>query len=316
MRIARLLSACFLVPVLTLAAAPASAARPTLAVLPFTVDREVVVVTPRAILEGTVESQTSLLTDELIHQLVATRKFDVLERQRVDDLIREKQFRESDYASPEEAPKLARLLGADYFVLGRLDDIGAETVSKTVPYSSTVVTQQEGHLKVYLRIIDARSGRIVAADKVLQEAVLRLPLPDRRFGKPSPRETLGGKLLAEAAGTLVGRITDSVFPLRVAQVSGKTLYLNRGADSSGLKPGDVLAVIRQGDAIVDTDTGETLGHTETEVARVTVTDVQARFVKADITTGDEPVATGMLVRKATVAAVPPPAVDTPTGPRW
>lgn len=316
MRIARLLSACVLVPILSLASATVLAARPTLAVLPFTIDREVVVVTPRAILEGTVESQTSLLTDELIHQLVATRKFDVLERQRVDDLIREKQFQESDYASPEEAPKLARLLGADYFVLGRLDDIGTETVNKTVPYSSQVVTQQEGHLKVYLRIIDARSGRIVAADKVLQEAVLRVPLPDQRFGKPAPRETLGGKLLAEAAGTLVSRITDSVFPLRVAQVSGKTLYLNRGADSSGLKVGDVLAVIRQGDAIVDSDTGETLGHTEAEIARATVTEVQARFVKADITTGDEPVATGMLVRKATAPAVAPATVDAPTGPRW
>lgn len=314
MRIARLLPV-IIAPVLAFACSLALAARPTLAVLPFTVDREVVVVTPRAILEGTVESQTSLLTDELIHQLVATRKFDVLERQRVDDLLREKQFQESDYASPEEAPKLAKLLGADYFVLGRLDDIGADTVSKTVPYSSQVVTQQEGYIKIYLRIIDARSGRIVAADKVSQAAVLKLPLPDRRFGKPAPRETLGSKLLAEAAGTLVGRITDSVFPLRVAQVSGKTLYLNRGADSSGLKVGDVLAVIRQGDAIIDSDTGETLGHTETEVARATVTEVQARFVKADLA-GDETVAAGMLVRKATAPAVPPAAVDAPTGPRW
>ena len=168
MRPLHLLPVSLLAPLLVLGASLASAARPTLAVLPFTVDRQVVVVTPRAVFEGTVESQTSLLTDELIHQLVATRKFDVLERQRVDDLLREKQFQESDYASPDEASKLARLLGADYFVLGRVDDMGAETVSKTVPYSSQVVTQQEGFIKVYLRIIDARTVRIVAAEKVLQ----------------------------------------------------------------------------------------------------------------------------------------------------
>lgn len=314
MRPLRLLSASLLAPLLLLGASLASAARPTLAVLPFTVDRQVVVVTPRAILEGTVESQTSLLTDELIHQLVATRKFDVLERQRVDDLLREKQFQEGDYASPDEAPKLARLLGADYFVLGRLDDMGAETVQKTVPYSSQVRTQQEGFIKVYLRIIDARTGRIVAAERVMQEAVRPLSQPDWPTAKTPDRESLGSRLLAATAGTMVSRITDSVFPLRVAQASGRTLHLNRGAESSGLKAGDTLVIIRQGDAIVDQDTGETLGHTETEVGRAIVTEVQARFVKAEAST--DGVSPGMLVRKAAPAPPARPAVDTPAGPRW
>lgn len=314
MRPLHLLPVSLLAPLLVLGASLASAARPTLAVLPFTVDRQVVVVTPRAVFEGTVESQTSLLTDELIHQLVATRKFDVLERQRVDDLLREKQFQESDYASPDEAPKLARLLGADYFVLGRVDDMGAETVSKTVPYSSQVVTQQEGFIKVYLRIIDARTGRIVAAEKVLQEAARPLAPPDWPTGKTPDRESLGSRLLAAAAASMVSRITDSVFPLRVAQASGRTLYLNRGADSSGLKVGDTLVVIRLGDAIVDQDTGETLGQTETEVSQATVTAVQARFVKAEAST--DGVGPGMLVRKVAPAPSTRPAADTPTGPRW
>lgn len=303
MRLARLL----LVPVLALAAPLALAARPTLAVLPFTVDKQVVIVTPDTILQGTMESQTSLLTDELTHQLVATRKFDVLERQRVDDLLREKEFQGSDYASPEEAPKLAKLLGADYFVLGRIDDMGAESVSKSIPYSSQVVTQQEGHLKLYLRVIDARTGRIVAAEKFTQQSVLR---------KAVKGENIGSKLLAEAAAAMVGRIADTVFPLRVAQVDGSAIYLNRGADSSGLKVGDILSVLSAGEAVTDQDTGEVLGNTETEVARATVTQVLPRFVKAE-TAGGTPVKSGMLVRRAEPTPAPrPAATDVPGGPRW
>ncbi|MGB4342721.1 MAG: CsgG/HfaB family protein [Moraxellaceae bacterium] len=302
MRLVRLL----LIPVLALTAQLAEAARPTLAVLPFTVDKQVIMVTPDAILQGTVESQTSLLTDELIHQLVATRKFDVLERQRVDDLVQEKEFQESDYASPDEAPKIAKLLGADYFVLGRIDDIGAESVSKAIPYSTQVNIQQEGHIKLYLRVIDARTGRIVAAEKFSQDAVLR----QARKG-----ETIGGKLLSGAAAAMVSRITDTVFPLRVARVEGKVIYLNRGAESSGLKKGDALAVFSQGEAIIDTDTNETLGHAETDVARATVTEVLPRFVKAEIT-DEATVEAGMLVRKADAAVAAPAAADTPRGPRW
>ncbi|MCC6201033.1 MAG: hypothetical protein IT466_09700 [Moraxellaceae bacterium] len=307
MRLARLL----LVPVLALSSQLALAARPTLAVLPFTVDKQVVLVTSNAILTGTIEGQTSLLTDELIHQLVATRKFDVLERQRVDDLVREKEFQSSDYASPEEAPKIAQLLGADYFVLGRVDNMGAESTSKSIPYSTQVVTQQEGHLKVYLRVIDARSGRIVAAEKFTQESILR---------KANKGESISRKLMADAASTMVSRIADTVFPLRIAQVEGKVLYLNRGADSSGLKVGDLVLVLSQGAAVIDQDTGETLGNTETEVAQAIITNVQPRFVKAELT-GDGTVKAGMLVRKSTVSptartAPTDASIDAPSGPRW
>lgn len=307
MHLARLLSITVLAPVLTLGATLAMAARPTLAVLPFTIDKQVVVITPGLVLQGTIEGQTALLTDELVHQLVATRKFDVLERQRVDDLIREKEFQSSDYASPEEAAKLAKLLGADYFVLGRLDEMGAETVSKTIAYSSHAVTQQEGHLKAYLRVIDARSGRIVAAEKFTQESVLH---------KPGKGNSIGSKLLADAASTMVSRITDAVFPLRIAQVDGKVLYLNRGADSSGLKVGDAVRVLDQGAAVIDQDTGETLGYTEADAAQAIVTDVQPRFVKVELTTGAT-VRPGMLVRKSAATAAPrPESVEVPSGPRW
>ncbi|MDF2446618.1 MAG: penicillin-binding protein activator LpoB [Moraxellaceae bacterium] len=289
----------------TLFAPVALAARPTIAVLPFSIDKRVVITDGRSVLTGTIEDQTSLLSNELIHQLVATRKFDVLERSRVDDLLREKEFQESDYASPEEAPKLAKLLGADYFVLGRIDDLAGRSEEKQMPYSTRSYLQQEAHIDLYLRVIDARTGRIVAAEKFASEAKLR---------DPKGADNVGKKLIAQAAQEMVGRIVGTVFPLRVAKSEGRTLYINRGNDGT-LKVGDALAVYSQGEAIVDQDTGEALGNTENEVARATVTAVEARFTKAELA-GEATVSSGMLVKKLPADAKPAAPAELPPGPRW
>jgi curli biogenesis system outer membrane secretion channel CsgG len=289
----------------TLFAPVAQAARPTIAVLPFSIDKRVVITDGRNVLTGTVEDQTSLLSHELVHQLVATRKFDVLERSRVDDLLREKEFQESDYASPEEAPKLAKLLGADYFVLGRIDDLAGRSEEKQMPYSTRSYQQQEAHIDLYLRVIDARTGRIVAAEKFASEAKLR---------DPKGADNVGKKLIAQAAQEMVSRIVGTVFPLRVAKSEGRTLYINRGNDGT-LKVGDALAVYSQGEAIVDQDTGEALGNTENEVARATVTAVEARFTKATLA-GEATVTPGMLVKKLPADATPATPADLPPGPRW
>lgn len=295
---------------LALCSSLALAARPTVAVLPFSIDKQVVVQNEDGILVGTMEDQTSLLSNELIHQLVATRKFDVLERSRVDDIVKEKEFQESDYASPEEAPKIAKLLGADYFVLGRIDEFEAEAEQKTIPYSTQTYVQQEASLELYLRIVDARTGRIVAAEKFESAAKLRVN-PKKK------NQNVVKQLVSQAAQDMVGRITNTVYPVKVSKVDGKTLYLNRGADG-GLKVGDIVTVYSQGDSITDQDTGEVLGQTETVVATARISSVEARFTKAELQ-AEAAVSAGMLIRKGAPESVPAaqaaPA-ELPAGPRW
>lgn len=306
MRIPSLLLAGSLALVSTLASSLAMAARPTVAVLPFSVDKDVIITDGRSVFTGTVADQTSLLTNELVHQLVATRKFDVLERSRVDDLVKEKKFQESDYASPDEAPKIARLLGADYFVLGRIDDFDVESEEKTIPYSTQTYVQQEASIDLYLRVIDARTGKIVAAEKFDSEAKLRLN-PNKK------NQDVGKQLVVQAAQDMVSRITNTVYPLKIAKIDGKTVYLNRGSDGN-LKTGDVISIYSQGDAITDQDTGEALGSTESEVVQATVASVEARFTKATLNS-EATVKEGMLVKKLPAGKAAAPA-ELPPGPRW
>lgn len=293
---------------LCLASTLAMAARPTVAVLPFSMDKRVVVTDGRNVVSGIVEDQSTLLTNELVHQLVATRKFDVLERSRVDDLVKEKQFQESDYASPDEAPKIAKLLGADYFVLGRIDDFNVESEEKTIPYSTQTYIQQEADIDLYLRIIDARTGKIVAAEKFQSEAKLRVN-PNKK------NQSVGKDLVSQATQEMVSRITNAVYPVKVAKIDGKVLYLNRGADGN-LKVGDLLSIYSQGEAVTDQDTGEVLGSTENPVAQAKVISVEPRFTKAELQdeASKADIKEGMLAKKLPPAKAVP--ADLPPGPRW
>lgn len=288
------------------------AARPTIAVLPFSIDARVVITDGYSVITGTVEDQTSLLTNELVQQLVATRKFDVLERARVDDLIKEKQFQESDYAAPDEAAKIAKLLGADYFVQGRIDELTVSSQLRPIPYSSLAYTEQKAAIDLYLRVIDARTGKIVAAEKFSDEAKVKIK---QNSDKRQPNA--GKVLLVQAAQDMVNRIVNTVYPIKIAKVDGKTVYLNRGA-SSGYKVGDSLLIYSQGESMVDKDTGESLGNTEAEVAQAVVTGVEARFIKAELSQGNAAdLKEGMLIKPVGGSAkAAAPAADLPAGPRW
>lgn len=289
----------------------AQAARPTLAVLALTTERPVLAVDEDGRLGLDVADRpTDVLTAELVHQLVASRKFDVLERQRVDDLVKEKKFQESDYASPEEAPKIAKLLGADYFVLGRLDQLELDRERRTIPYTTQTVDEFHGQAALYLRVIDARTGRIVAADRVRQD------FKDRKLKTPAEARS---RLIADTARVAVVRVMDAVFPLKVVKIDGRSLYLNRGAEVSGLKLGDVVNILRPGEAMTDPDTGESLGQTEQVAATAKVVDIQPRFTRIELDGEATGVSEGMLVRRqdGVPAKSAPAPVPTPTtGPAW
>ncbi len=71
--------------------------------------------------------------------------------------------------------------------------------------------------------------------------------------------------LAQAAA----RVTESILPIKVLKVAGDQIYLNRGK-GSGLKPGQVLELMSVGEALVDPDTGESLGAAEFLIGKVKI----------------------------------------------
>ena len=102
---------------------------------------------------------------------------------------------------------------------------------------------------------------------------------------------------------------DGVYPIKIIGVSGGVISLNRG-QGGGLTAGDLLEVFSVGEAMLDPDTGETLGFEETKLGSLRVSEVLSRFSKA--TFADEPreFPKGAICRRA-----PQPPTSRPNAPR-
>ncbi len=265
------------------------AARPTIAVLDFNADKESITIAPGFVVVQTVEDTTRLLSSDLMTYLVKTNKFNVVERNRMKDILTEQEFSESGYISPESAVKMGELIGADYFVMGKIEMLKAGIKRKKIPYTDTVRSLYVGKMVVNVRIVDSRGGKIVAADKFTVEHEDRNPK-----GELTADEFLEA-LKEKTVKEIVNGVVSGVFPLKVARVTGNTVYINRGS-GVGFEVGDHLSILSQGEGLIDPDTGESLGSMEEEVGVVEVTSIQKKFSKAKIISGEGDIKKGALVR--------------------
>ncbi len=272
----------------------------TIAVAPFTFHRTVAA-PPGAALE------TSTLTNKFVTALVQTRKFDVVERERVDTLIGEMQMSEAGLMDPARAVEAGRMLGADYFLMGEISVFTLTTTIRQVPGTSRWTRSEELRLILDMRIVDTRTSRVVSAEK--GEAVMR---GNQMFPhRPDVNAPVDPKALddiqRDVVNACVVKVIDAIYPIRIISVNADGVAINRG-EGGGVAPGDTLDVYVEGQEMIDPDTGEVLGSEETKVARIRVTQVLAKFSKAQVLGGTP--AVGQLCRPASgdasFAPAPPP----------
>ena len=59
----------------------------------------------------------------------------------------------------------------------------------------------------------------------------------------------------KVAAQMTDQLVDAVFPMKIININGKQVFINRGKDG-GLKVGEVLKVFRPGEILIDPDTGK------------------------------------------------------------
>jgi hypothetical protein len=74
---------------------------------------------------------------------------------------------------------------------------------------------------------------------------------------------------------------------RVADVRADKVYINAGADM-GITTGMQFDVFVQSDAIVDPESGATLGSPDKQFGQLTITEVSPKFAVGRMTTGSAP----------------------------
>jgi curli biogenesis system outer membrane secretion channel CsgG len=261
---------------------PAPVEKCSIAILDFTIHTSNVPAFHR-------QFDTNLLTDKLISALAQTRKFRIVERERVDNLLKEFKLSDQGFTSKQSAVDAGHMLGADYLAFGSISDMSVGARTEDIPYTREQSTTVSGRLSSDTRVVDSRTGEIVAAWK---EDITQ------HHSTESGADINGmyGQIERDLADRLAVKIIEAVYPIKVASIGpDQVLYLNRG-QGSGLNVGDRLEVYQPGEPIVDPDTHEVLGGQDILVGVAKVTDVQPRVSLAKIIQSSKPIAVGSILK--------------------
>ncbi len=195
------------------AARPDRAGKATMAIAPFDFHRDV-----RAIPGADLETDT--FTQKFVTGLVQTRKFDVVERSKLERLMAEHDLGQSGMVDPARAAQ-ARLLGADFFVMGEISVWTLTTEVRPVPHTDRFLRQSELRLIVDFRIVDTETSKVVSAEK----GDVAMPWKEMFRGRPPARQALDPARLDEVQRLLVDQLVqktiDAVYPIKVIAVSGQ-----------------------------------------------------------------------------------------------
>ncbi len=188
-------------------------------------------------------SQVNLVVGMLVDLLKKTDKFDVVERQEVNQLIREIKFDKSDWVKKDSAKQLGNIYGVQYILLGEiLPNYGGEQFGPA-QYTTT------------LRLVDVNTGAIISTG-----------IGQRNYLQ---------KALADAVSVLLDDMQGDSWACRVVRLDDKGVYINAGFDEK-IEKNDVFVVIRLEDPIKDQATGSVLGYKQTEIAKIKIVDVLER----------------------------------------
>jgi len=232
-------------------------------------------------------------TGHLVNALVHCRKFDVLERSALNDVIKEIDFGESDYADLSKSVRMGQMVNADYVLLPEIRFILFVREDKEIPYMPVDKVLFEGTMATNLRVVDVKTSRICSSN--IGETAYQIRL--ERDPKDRLKQGLSfvDRMYEATATKEVSRIIDVVYPIKIIAVESHRVTLNRG--SGAIQAGEILTVYKPGEDLIDPDTLEYLGTQEAMVGKVKVSQVTAKVSYAEVIEAAIPMETLFVCRR-------------------
>lgn len=236
---------------------------------------------------GHAEFDSRILTDKFITALARMEKFRLVERGRIADIEREFDMAKRGLTSRATAVKAGQMIGADFLVLGSIHEMGVRSRSERVAYTDRVAQITEATVAGDIRVIDARTGEIVAAFTQVANS-------PSGGDQANPESALDATQRSFAA-RMAEQVVDAVYPIRIVNVApeGK-LWLDRG-DGSGLAVGELLDVFVAERAA--SGAGDSLGSSPSKIGTARVVRADGRMTEAVLVRSERPVGVGEIVRR-------------------
>lgn len=109
-----------------------------------------------------VKELNTIISNTFIEKLAPSRKFNLVDRNNLDDYAAEMSIIEGDMTLPENKVKLKNLAAADYILVGTVDNFTASTSKNFVALTGETNYSSSSKLKISYRILEAATMEIVS----------------------------------------------------------------------------------------------------------------------------------------------------------
>jgi curli biogenesis system outer membrane secretion channel CsgG len=205
------------------------------------------------------EAVTSGVRDMLVTELFQSKRFIVLDRDALDQIVVEQEFQQSARVGDATRVPLGDLEGAELLVLAAITSFDAGTERKTlmIPF---VFDQDDvgvldlgyakGQVVMDLRIVDVRTGRVVSSvavrgrnelvdvslDVELHNGSFEIPLPNAlRLFKNTPVEKALQEMVIAAVGHIAARAKRGAAAAAPDEVKSAAATDGKGSDAGGAR---------------------------------------------------------------------------------
>ena len=199
-------------------------------------------------------------SDMLAARLVESGSFLVFERPDLDKLIKEQKYSGA-----------GDIIGVDTLILGAVTEFGRSTVTRGGLLSSTKMQKVEA--KVEIRLADPRNGHVFFSasgrGESSSEAGEVFGFGSQADYDASLNDKAIGAAISDVMNGLVTKLKEKPWRTDILKVEGSRLYISGGV-RQGLRPGDLLGVMRPGERIKSGQTGFTVALPSAEIATIKV----------------------------------------------
>jgi len=242
---------------------------------------------------------TRAFVDMVTTALVKTRKFEVIERNRMAEILKEQGLSMEGFVNGGYEGSDFNLKGVDYILTGAISEYGeSNNATKMIGFSAG---KRIATMAVDVRVLDVSTGSIGFAETIKSQSIGGRKISVKGFnsGGDSSSGALLGNVMRKTAIGVTNLIVSNIFPIKVVAVTSTgQVLLNYG--SGLLAEGNVLEVFSQGESFVDPDTGEVLGNEEQLIGRINIVSAQDKFSKAVVIGDGAAIEKGMLARVVAV----------------
>lgn len=207
------------------------------------------------------------LRQSLVDYLTGTRHFAVLDRDYQGQRYEELAGLLNPDVKPEERARIGNALGADYILVGKINNFEIKQKNTTEPYTKEIRKSIEGHVSLSWRLVEAATGQVAASGT--EDKTVKFRRPEDVYDQGT------------ADGFAIGaKLANIIYPLMVVAFNNGVVTLAQGGDT--IKVGDTYDLVKYGKVLKDPYTGEALARDEIKVGQVRITDVSPKISHASV----------------------------------